>query len=87
MPGLSLISLNVNYWVVMNEDATSPTSGAFAEGQAQFVWLEAQLSAAESNGDHVHILGHQTPGDVGGAAWVSGFWYRCVGNVPPPRGR
>lgn len=85
IPGLTLISLNINYWVEMNPSAGTPGSGAYVEGQAQFVWFEEQLAAAKARGERVHILGHQTPGDVGGAQWVKGLWRRCVRNPLIPR--
>ena len=59
LPGLTVLSLNINYWATMNSQISSNTTLAHAEGLAQFAWLAAELAAAAARNDAVHILGHQ----------------------------
>lgn len=70
-PGLTVISLNINYWVVQNPEAAKAGSSAAAEGARMMGWLGDELAAAEARGDAVHILGHQPPT---GDAWLPGYW-------------
>ena len=77
--GLTVISLNINYWETQNPETKDPASSASKLGVAQFSWLEAALAAAEAVGDAVHILGHQPPGPNPpgpGDVWVDGTWPR-----------
>ena len=37
--GLTVVSLNINYWVTQNSQATDPNSTAAAEARRQFEWL------------------------------------------------
>ena len=73
--GLTVISLNVNYWAVQNPAASSGTEGA-----AMMSWFGTEMAAAEARGDAVHILGHQPPQDTGtstvagGWSWLPGYW-------------
>jgi hypothetical protein len=72
-PGLTVISLNVNYW------CTFAPADAAPSGEAQFTWFAQALAEAEVRGDAVHILGHEPPGDDGsphGGTWRPGFWAR-----------
>lgn len=79
LPGLTVLSLNINYWATMNSQISSNTTLAHAEGLAQFAWLAAELAAAAARNDAVHILGHQY-GTIPPA-----FSYLML--VPPPRNR
>lgn len=75
LPGLTVLSLNINYWVTMNSQATSNTTLAHAEGVAQFEWLAAELAAAAGRKDAVHILGHQPPtAEPGSRSWLPGYY-------------
>jgi hypothetical protein len=69
--GLTVISLNINYWVVQNSEASKPGSTAEAEGKRMMEWFGTELAAAAAVGDAVHILGHQPPTDT---AWLPGYW-------------
>eukprot|EP01052_Picozoa_sp_SAG31_P031311 SAG31_NODE_3305_length_4438_cov_5.790505_1_plen_398_part_00 len=72
-PGLTVISLNVNYWCTFAPPETASSA------EAQFDFFAQALAAAESRGDAVHILGHEPPGDEGatqGGLWHAGFWAR-----------
>ena len=72
-PNLTVISLNVNYWVHMNSAAVAPAGDA--EGRRMMPWLEAELVTAEAGGHAVHILGHQPPTDKDmQPAWIDGYW-------------
>ena len=72
-PNLTVISLNVNYWVHMNSAAVAPAGEA--EGRRMMAWLEAELVTAEAGGHAVHILGHQPPTDKDmQPAWIDGYW-------------
>ena len=58
-PGLTVISLNINYW------CTYANSGGASEiAESQFAWLADALAAAARQGDKVHVLGHEPPGDA-----------------------
>jgi 3',5'-cyclic AMP phosphodiesterase CpdA len=71
--GLTVLSLNINYWAIMNSQVHTNTTLAYAEGQAQFVWLATALAAAAARKDAVHILGHHPPtSEPGAAAWLPG---------------
>ena len=76
-PNLTVISLNVNYWVHMNSAAVAPAGDA--EGRRMMPWLEAELVTAEAGGHAVHILGHQPPADKDmQPAWFDGCWPQHV---------
>lgn len=47
-PGLTVISLNINYWVVQNPEAGKAGSSAAMEGTRMMGWLADELSAAEA---------------------------------------
>ena len=81
-PGLTVISLNTNYWCTYQN-----TGASAALAEAQFAWLEETLGSAAASGDAVHMLGHEPPGDAaprewaqwGGQTngqWASGWWGR-----------
>jgi len=46
--GLTVVSLNINYWVVQNPEAAKPGSSAAAEGARMMSWLGTVLAAAEA---------------------------------------
>jgi len=75
-PGLTVVSLNINYWVLQNPEAVKPTSTAAQEGVRMMAWFEAELAAAAARGDAVHVLGHQPPTDGGAPSWLPGYWGR-----------
>jgi hypothetical protein len=70
-PNLTVISLNINYWVEQNPQASANGSSAEAEGQYMMSWLQAELDKAETAGRAVHILGHQPPT---GDKWIGDYW-------------
>lgn len=70
-PKLTVVSLNVNFWVDQNP-AAKTDAGAKAEGEKQFQFLEQTLEAASAAGRAVHILGHQPPVDT--ASPLSPLW-------------
>jgi hypothetical protein len=73
--GLTVLSLNINYWATMNPQLDHNTSLAYAEGQAMFEWLNTSLAAAAASNDAVHILGHQPPtSSPGGGSWLPGYY-------------
>ena len=77
--GLTVISLNINYWETQNPQTADSSSEASKLGEDQFLWLQAALQAAETAGDKVHIIGHQPPGPNPpgpGDVWVAGAWPR-----------
>jgi hypothetical protein len=73
-PGLTVISLNVNYWVLQNPEAAKPNSTAAREGARMMAWLGDELRAAAARGDAVHVLGHQPPAAGGAPLWLPGYW-------------
>jgi sphingomyelin phosphodiesterase len=61
-PGLRILSLNTNYFGVTNAKLLKdPGSAARQLQEAQLSWFEAELEAAESAGEAVHVLGHIPP--------------------------
>ena len=71
VPGLTVVSLNINYWVKQNPEAAKPDSAAAKEGLRMMTWLADELEAAQQRGDAVHVLGHQPPASND---WVNGYW-------------
>lgn len=69
--GLTVISLNINYWVKQNSEMNKANSSAQLEGARMMKWFAAELASAHASGDAVHVLGHQPPT---GGAWHAGYW-------------
>jgi hypothetical protein len=87
LPGLTIIGLNVNYWVDLNA-AVEPGSdsldaGAVALGEAQFAFLNATLArVAATPGQRAYVLGHEPPQGV----WLATFYTRfrvLLASFPP----
>jgi hypothetical protein len=78
LPGLTIVSLNINYWVNLNPavDALSGDPGALALGEAQFAFLDATLASVNATGGRAFILGHEPPQ----GAWLTGLYsrYRAI---------
>ena len=85
LPGLTIIALNVNYWVELNAAVVGPTAdaGALALAEEQFAFLNASLAAvAATPGARAYILGHEPPHEV----WLPGFYTRyrvLLASFPP----
>lgn len=71
LKGLTVISLNINYWVKQNSELAKANSSAQLEGDRMMEWFAAELASAHAAGDSVHVLGHQPP-TLG--AWHEGYW-------------
>eukprot|EP01050_Picozoa_sp_SAG11_P025722 SAG11_NODE_5903_length_1437_cov_1.684604_1_plen_343_part_10 len=69
--GLTVISLNINYWVKQNPAVAKANSSAQLEGKRMMDWFAAELASARASGDAVHVLGHQPPT---GGAWYASYW-------------
>jgi len=54
-PGLAVVSLNLNYWVVDNPSTATPGAPASILGQAQFAWLDETLALCAEQGEAVCI--------------------------------
>lgn len=74
VPGLTVVSLNVNYHVFQNPEASDVNSLAYSEGRRQLQWLNDTLSAAEEQGHRVHVLGHQPA-----PFWLPASWEAYMG--------
>ena len=73
--GLTIMGLNINYFVNQNPALSNRSGPAFAQAQMQFAWLEQELEAAETRGDAVWLLGHQPPEP---SIWIPGFFPRFL---------
>ena len=76
LPSLTVVGLNVNYWVRLNDAVNSEgavDAGAVALGEEQFAWLNATLArVAAIPGQRAYILAHEPPQET----WLPGFYTR-----------
>ena len=74
LPGLTLLGLNVNYWVSLNSavNGAEDDPGAIALGEAQFQWLNATLARLAAAGQRAYLLAHEPPRET----WLPGFYTR-----------